>query len=76
MAHTVALIALATAFGVWAWPSPWIVLSIFVVGVQQHALFILAHESAHYRLFRSRAFNDSIGRAIGMAGAISMCTNR
>jgi fatty acid desaturase len=43
---------------------------------QQHALFILAHEAAHYRLFRRRALNDAIGRAIGMAGAISMCTYR
>jgi fatty acid desaturase len=76
VAQTVGVIALAIAFGVWAWPSPWIVLSIIVVGVQQHALFILAHEAAHYRLLRRRALNDAIGRAIGMAGAISMCTYR
>jgi fatty acid desaturase len=76
VAKTAGVIALAIAFGVWAWPSPWIVLSIIVVGVQQHALFILAHEAAHYRLLRRRALNDAIGRAIGMAGAISMCTYR
>jgi len=76
VAQTVGVIALAIAFGVWAWPSPWIALSIVVVGVQQHALFILAHEAAHYRLFRQRALNDAVGRAIGMAGAISMCTYR
>ena len=76
VAQTVAVIALAIAFGVWAWPSPWTLLSIVVVGVQQHALFILAHEAAHYRLFRRRALNDAVGRAIGMAGAISMCTYR
>ena len=51
-------------------------LSIAVVGVQQHGLFILAHEAAHYRLFRDRTVNDAVGRAIGMAGAISMCTYR
>ena len=39
-------------------------------------MFILAHESAHYRLFRSRALNDVVGRAIGMASGISMCTYR
>jgi fatty acid desaturase len=44
--------------------------------VQQHALFILAHEAAHYRLLRSRRLNDALGRAIGMAGGISMCTYR
>ena len=76
VAQTAAIIALAIAFGIWVWPSPWIVLSIVIVGVQQHALFILAHEAAHYRLFRQRAINDAIGRAIGMAGAISMCTYR
>ena len=76
IAQTAAVIALAIAFGVWVWPSPWILLSIVVVGVQQHALFILAHEAAHYRLFSQRGVNDAIGRAIGMAGAISMCTYR
>jgi fatty acid desaturase len=76
VAQTVSVIALAIAFGVWAWPSPWVLLSIVVVGVQQHAHFILAHEAAHYRLFRRRALNDAMGRAIGMAGAISMCTYR
>ena len=76
VAQTAGVIALAIAFGLWAWPSPWVVLSIAVVGVQQHGLFILAHEAAHYRLFRQRAVNDAVGRAIGMAGAISMCTYR
>ncbi len=74
--QTLAMIGLAIAFGVWAWPSPWLLLSVVVIGVQQHGLFILAHEAAHYRLFRQRAVNDAVGRAIGMAGAISMCTYR
>jgi len=76
VAQTAGVIALAIAFGIWAWPSPWIALTIVVVGAQQHALFILAHEAAHYRLFRRRALNDAVGRLIGMAGAISMCTYR
>src|SRR5215212_9502029 len=50
VAQTIGVIALAIGFGVWAWPTPWLLLSIVVVGVQQHALFILAHEAAHYRL--------------------------
>src|SRR3954471_7672819 len=45
---TLTIIGLAVAFGLAMWPSPWIALSVFVIGVQQHALFILAHESAHY----------------------------
>ena len=39
-------------------------------------LFILAHEAAHYRLFADRTLNDTVGRAIGMAGGVSMCTYR
>jgi fatty acid desaturase len=74
--RTSSVIALALAFGVWAWPSPWLLLSVLVIGVEQHALFILAHEAAHYRLFRDRRVNDAVGRLIGMAGAISMCTYR
>ena len=74
--RTSGVIALALAFGVWAWPSPWLLLSVLVIGVEQHALFILAHEAAHYRLFRNRRVNDAVGRLIGMAGAISMRTYR
>ena len=73
---TLGITALAITFGAIVWPSAWIALLVFVIGVQQHALFILAHESAHYRLFRSRTLNDIVGRAIGMAGGISMCTYR
>jgi fatty acid desaturase len=76
VAQTVGTIALAIAFGVAVWPSGWLLLPVLVIGVQQHAMFILAHESAHYRLFRSRALNDAVGRAIGMASGISMCTYR
>ena len=76
VARTVGIIAAAAAFGVWVWPSPWLLLSVFVVGVQQHALFILAHESAHYRLFANRTLNDAVGRFVGMASGISMCTYR
>lgn len=76
LASTIGVIALAVAFGLWIWPSPWVVLSVLVIGVQQHAMFILAHEAAHYRLCRSRTVNDALGRLIGMAGGISMCTYR
>jgi fatty acid desaturase len=74
--QTLAVIAAAMAFGIHVGPSPWILASILVIGVQQHGLFILAHESAHYRLFAHRGLNDAVGRLIGMAGGISMCTYR
>jgi len=76
IAITLGIIALAVASGIAVWPSPAVALAVVVIGIQQHALFILAHDSAHYRLFRSRALNDGVGRAIGMAGGISMCTYR
>lgn len=74
--QTAGTIAAAAAFGLWAWPSPWVALVVLVIGVQQHGLFILAHEAAHYRLFSRRIVNDMAGRIIGMTGAVSMCTYR
>ncbi len=76
IAQTVGVIALALLFGLWAWPSAWMLIAVVAIGIQQHALFILAHEAAHYRLFKDRSVNDAVGRLIGMAGAISMCTYR
>lgn len=76
LAQTLGLIALAVAAGIALWPSPWVLLPVLVIGVQQHALFILAHQAAHYRLHTHRGVNDALGRAIGMAGGISMCTYR
>ena len=76
VAMTLAIIGAAIAFGVAVWPSPWVALSVIVIGIQQHAMFILAHDAAHYRLFRSRVVNDIAGRALGFAGGISMCTYR
>jgi fatty acid desaturase len=74
--QTLLITSLAVWAGLWLWPSPWVGLCVLVMGVQQHAWFILAHESAHYRLFSQRWLNDGVGRAIGMASGISMCTYR
>ena len=74
--QTLALIALALGLAIATWPSPWMALSIVVIGICQHGLFILAHESAHYRLFASRLANDLVGRILGTIGGVSMCTYR
>ena len=50
--------------------------AVVAIGVCQHGLFVLAHEAAHYRLFKHRGVNDLIGRVLGMATGISMCTYR
>jgi fatty acid desaturase len=76
IAQTFGLIALAIALAVATWPSAWMILSIAVIGVAQHGLFILAHEAAHYRLFAHRAMNDGVGRFVGIIGGVSMCTYR
>ena len=74
--QTAAVIAAAIGFALWAGPSAWVLVSVLVIGVAQHGLFILAHESAHYRLFSHRGVNDVVGRLVGMAGGVSMCTYR
>jgi fatty acid desaturase len=76
LALTVGLSAAAIAAGLALWPSPWVLACVLLIGVQQHAFFVLAHEAAHYRLLGHRGMNDLLGRAIGMAGGISMCTYR
>jgi fatty acid desaturase len=74
--QTLGLIALALLLAIATWPSPWMVASMLAIGVCQHGLFILAHESAHYRLFSDRRANDIAGRLLGGIGGISMCTYR
>ena len=74
--QTFGLIAAALWLAIATWPSAWMLLSIVVIGIAQHGLFILAHEAAHYRLFAHRAANEGVGRFIGMVGGISMCTYR
>ena len=67
-----ALIALALA--IWRW---WIVIPcVILIGTRQHALFVLAHESAHYRLFEQRWLNDAAGRACATLQGLSMRTYR
>ena len=50
--------------------------AICFIATQQHALFVLNHDSAHYRLFSNRRLNDIAGRLIGSSAGVSMCTYR
>ena len=55
-------IALAIAVCLTHWhPLTYLVAIIFVAG-RQHALLVLMHEAAHYRLHPNRAINDGIAR--------------
>ena len=76
LSQTLLIIAAAATFALWSGPSFAVLLAVLVIGVAQHGLFILAHEAAHYRLFKQRDVNDVVGRMVGMAGGVSMCTYR
>ncbi len=61
----------------WQWSSLWVfVPAILIIATQQQALFVLAHEAAHYRLFRNRRVNDTVGRLLAAAVGLSMCSYR
>ena len=71
--------ALAICTGLWAGThNVWwlLVVAVLFLATQQHGLFVLSHEAAHYRLFNSRFLNEGIGRFIGTVGGTSMCTYR
>ncbi len=64
----------AAALHAWTW---WVVVPcVILIGTRQHALFVLAHEAAHYRLFESRAWNDAVGCACATVQGLSMRTYR
>ena len=65
-------IGIAIAYPSW----PLAFAAVMVIATQQHALFILSHEAAHYRLFEHRGLNDLIGRFCAAAPGLSMCTYR
>ena len=70
---TIALV-LVIAWTHFTW---WVVLpAVVLIGIQQHALFVLAHDSAHYRLYGTRWLNDAIGRFVGTIGGVSMMSYR
>jgi fatty acid desaturase len=72
------LVTLALATGVaWTHFTWWIVVpAVLLIGTQQHALFVLAHDAAHYRLFETRWLNDAVGRFVGTIGGVSMMSYR
>jgi len=72
-----AVIALAAAVALAYWFSlPITILCVLIIGVKQHALFVIAHDSAHYLLYENRKLNDLVGRACATLQGLSMCTYR
>src|SRR5438874_5622535 len=59
------------------WPSPLVLIpAVIIIGTRQHALFVIAHEAAHYLLYERRWLNDLAGRACATVQGLSMCTYR
>ena len=77
VAEDFAVLALAIAAALYWWPNPLVLIpAIFVIGSRQHALFIVAHDSAHYLLFEHRGINDAVGRLCATIQGLSMCSYR
>jgi fatty acid desaturase len=73
----VAVLAALIGAALYFWPSPWVVAPcVVLIGTRQHALFIIAHDAAHYLLFENRALNDLVGRAAATVQGLSMRTYR
>jgi fatty acid desaturase len=75
--HDFVVIAAAVSIGLYFWPHPlFILVSVVVIGTRQHALFVIAHDAAHYLLYERRWLNDAVGRACATVQGLSMCTYR
>ena len=75
--HDLAIVGLSIGLALAYWPNPFIVfISVLVTGTRQHALFVIAHDAAHYLLFDNRKINDLVGRACATVQGLSMCTYR
>jgi fatty acid desaturase len=68
--HDLVVIALAIGVALHFWPHPLAILvAVVVIGTRQHALFIIAHDAAHYLLYQRRWLNDAVGRACAQCRA-------
>ena len=75
--HDLLILAAAIAVALHYWPNPLVILlAVIVIGTRQHALFVIAHDAAHYLLYENRRLNDAVGRACAMLQGLSMCTYR
>ncbi|NKC15585.1 MAG: fatty acid desaturase [Gammaproteobacteria bacterium] len=73
---TLSLLALTIMAAV-IWWSPWVVIpALVLITSRQQACFVLAHDAAHYRLFKNRTLNDVAGRFLGSIVGVSMCSYR
>jgi len=70
-------IGIAVSAALYFWPNPLVIaLAVILIGTRQHALFVIAHDAAHYLLYQNRRVNDLVGRAAATVQGLSMCTYR
>jgi fatty acid desaturase len=75
--HDLAVLAITIGVALAYWPNPIVILvCVMIIGTRQHALFVIAHDAAHYLLYENRKINDLAGRACAMLQGLSMCTYR
>ena len=74
--ETICLISAAIAAALYWWTHWAIIPAIIVVAGRQQACFVLAHDAAHYHLFKARWLNDLIGRLLAALVGLSMRTYR
>jgi fatty acid desaturase len=75
--HDFAVIVMTIAVALYFWPHPLVVaLAVIIIGTRQHALFVIAHDAAHYLLYERRWLNDAVGRICATVQGLSMCTYR
>jgi fatty acid desaturase len=70
------LTAAGVAAAVMWWHPAVIAAALLVIAGGQHGLAVLAHEAAHYRLYRTRWLNDAAGRLCGWPLGVSLITYR
>ncbi len=76
VARTYATLAVCVVAAL-TWWTPWVIVpAIIIIATQQHGLFIIAHDAAHYRLYDSRVLNELIGRLSAALVGLSMPTYR
>ncbi|PPR62116.1 MAG: hypothetical protein CFH10_00927 [Alphaproteobacteria bacterium MarineAlpha4_Bin2] len=74
--ETIGLIVVSIVLALYWW-TPWAIIpAMVVIAARQQACFVLAHDAAHYRLFRSRRLNDLVGRLLAAPVGLSMHTYR
>jgi fatty acid desaturase len=75
--HDLVVLAITIGVALAYWPNPMVILvCVMIIGTRQHALFVIAHDAAHYLLYENRKINDLAGRACAMLQGLSMCTYR